>query len=45
MLWDYPLIVKCIDTTTNAEYEKVFETKQEHIDYIKAQFKRPDNTI
>jgi len=41
MLWDYPLIVKCIDTTTNAEYEKVFETKQEHIDYIKAQFKRP----
>lgn len=41
MLWEYPLIIKSIDTANNAEYEKVFNTKQEHIDFIYAQFKIP----
>lgn len=41
MLWEYPLTIKCIDTNTNAEYEKIFHTKEEHIEYIKSQFKTP----
>lgn len=41
MFWEYPLTIKCVDTATNADYDKVFETKQDHIDYIYTQFKIP----
>jgi len=41
MFWEYPLSVKCLDTQTNSEYEKVFTTKDEHIKYIEDQFKIP----
>ena len=41
MFWEYPLSVKCLDTQTNSEYEKVFTSKDEHIKYIEDQFKIP----
>lgn len=43
MYWHdvYPLTINCLDTKTNATYEKVFESKQEFINYIQAQFKIP----
>lgn len=41
MNWTYPLTIKCLDTATNGEYEKVFETKRDHIVYIQQQFKTP----
>lgn len=41
MLWEYPLTIQCIDTATNSDYEKVFETKDEHIAFIEGQFKLP----
>lgn len=41
MLWEYPLIIKCLDTQTNSEYEKTFHNQEEHVEYIQAQFKIP----
>ena len=41
MLWEYPLIVKTLNTNTNEEGEYTFLTQQDHIDYIYSQFKVP----
>lgn len=41
MRWTFPLVVPCIDTKTNSEYSRTFETEEELIALVQSQFKTP----
>jgi hypothetical protein len=41
MRWSFPLTVPCLDTKTNAEYTKTFDTEHDFTIFIEGQFKVP----